>query len=372
MSMTGGFEGYIQQTGKADSGALESKVKEFLAAASKRPELAGLNTTFNAATPQFAMETDIAKAASFNVSVDEIYAAVAAGFNSIYINDFSQFGRGYRVMMQVKGEYRAHPEQISELYVKSSTGSMVPLSAFVKLTPTVGPVLVERFNIFPAAKVLGNPTAGFTSGEAIQAMEEVAQQTLGDDYTLSWTGSAYQEKKSGGSSYNALILGLLVVFLILAAQYERWTLPLSVIMTVPFAMFGAVLAVCLRGFSNDIYFQIALVTLVGLSSKNAILIVEFAVMLRKTGESVVDSALKAARLRFRPIIMTSLAFVCGCIPLALSSGAGCASRHSLGTGVIGGMLGATVLAPLFIPLLYVLVTAGSERFRKGKTADVQF
>ncbi|MDR2106959.1 MAG: multidrug efflux RND transporter permease subunit [Holosporaceae bacterium] len=365
MSMTGGFEGYIQQTGKTDNEALEAKVKEFLAAAAKRPELSGLNTTFNAATPQFNMETDLLKAAAFNVSVNEIYAAVAAGFNSVYINDFSQFGRGYKVLMQAKGNYRAHPEQIGELYVKSGSGEMISLSSFVKLTPTVGPVTVERFNVFPAAKVLGNPAPGFTSGEAIRAMEEVAEQVLGEDYALSWTGSAYQEKRTEKSSYNALILGLLTVFLILAAQHERWSLPLAVIMAVPFAMFGAVLAACLRGSGNDIYFQIALVTLVGLASKNAILIVEFAVMMRESGKSVIESAVQAAKLRFRPIIMTSLAFVFGCLPLAISSGAGSAGRHSLGTGVIGGMLGATILAPLFIPLFYVLVTVGSERFRKG-------
>ncbi|MDR1982266.1 MAG: multidrug efflux RND transporter permease subunit [Holosporaceae bacterium] len=366
MSMTGGFEAYIQQVGKTDVRALEAKIKEFLGAASKRSELVGLSSTFNAATPQFKMEVDNLKAISFKVPIDEIYATMAATFNSLYINDFSQFGRGYKVMLQAKGNYRAHPEQISELYVKSANGSMIPMSAFVKLTPTVGPVVVERFNVFPAAKILGNPAPGFTSGEAIRVMEEVAEQVLGEDYVLSWTGSAYQEKKTGGSSYDALILGLLMVFLILAAQYERWTLPFAIILVVPFALLGAISAVCLRGLSNDIYFQIALVSLIGLSSKNAILIVEFAVMLRKSGESLLNSAIHAARLRFRPIIMTSLAFVFGCLPLSMSSGAGSASRHSLGTGVIGGMLGATLLAPLFIPLFYVLVTMGSERFRRGK------
>jgi multidrug efflux pump len=268
-------------------------------------------------------------------------------------------------MMQAKGNYRVYPEQINELYVKSASGAMVPMSAFVKLTPITGPIVTERFNVFPSAKVLGNAAPGYTSGDAIRAMEDVAKQVLGDGYVLSWTGSAYQEKEAGGSSYNALILGLLVVFLILAAQYERWTLPLAIILVVPFAMFGAILAVCLRGFSNDIYFQIALVTLVGLASKNAILIVEFAVMLRSAGETLLNAAVKAARLRFRPIIMTSLAFVLGCLPLALSSGAGSASRHSLGTGVIGGMLGATILAPLFIPLFYVLITGRSEKFRRS-------
>ncbi|MDR0968777.1 MAG: multidrug efflux RND transporter permease subunit [Holosporaceae bacterium] len=367
MSTTGGFEGYVQQIGKNDAEALEAKVKELVAAASQRPELTGVSAPASASAPQFKMEVDNLKALSLNVPIEEIYAAIGSTFNSSYVNDFSQNGRGYKVMMQAKDNYRAHPEQINEVYVKSRTGAMVPMSAFVKLTPIVGPIISERFNVFPAAKVLGNPASGYTSGEAIKAMEEVAQQVLGEDYMLSWTGSAYQEKETGGSSSNALLLGLLVVFLILAAQYERWTLPIAVILAVPFALFGAISAVLLRGLSNDIYFQIALVTLIGLSAKNAILIVEFANQLRAEGESVINAALKAAKLRFRPIIMTSLAFVLGCLPLAISSGAGCASRHSLGTGVIGGMIGATVLAPLFVPLFYAIVTGMSEKVR-GRNA----
>ncbi|MDR2724194.1 MAG: multidrug efflux RND transporter permease subunit [Holosporaceae bacterium] len=366
MSVTGGFEAYIQQIGKVDGKSLEVKIKELLAAAAQRPELSKLNTTYNASTPKFRMDVDNLKALSLNVPIGEIYTTMAAMFNSLYVNDFSQYGRGYKVMMQARGDYRAYPEQINELYVKSSTGNMVPLSSFVKLTPIIGPVISERFNVFPAAKILGNAAPGYTSGEAISALEAVARQVLGSDYALSWTGSAYQEKEAGGTSYNALLLGLLMVFLILAAQYERWTLPLAILVVVPFAMFGAILAVWLRGFSNDIYFQIAIVTLAGLASKNAILIVEFAVILRNSGENLMEAALKAARLRFRPIVMTSLAFILGSLPLAISSGAGCASRHSLGTGVIGGMLGATILAPLFIPLFYVLITGRSERFRGSK------
>jgi multidrug efflux pump len=361
MSTTGGFEAYIQQTGNTDAQALEAKIKEFIAAASKRPELARVSSNFNASTPQFKMQVDNLKALSLNVPINEIYATMAATFNGMYINDFSKHGRGYKVMMQAKGNYRAYPEQLNELYVKSSVGAMVPMSAFVRLTSTLGPVVMERFNVFPAAKVLGNPAPGHTSGEAIAAVEEVAQQVLGEDFALSWTGSAYQEKQISGSSLGALILGLLVVFLILAAQYESIKLPFAVILTVPFAMFGAIVAVFMRNFSNDIYFQIALVTLVGLSSKNAILIVEFASMLQNAGESVLNAALKAAQLRFRPIVMTSLAFVLGCVPLAVSSGAGCASRHSIGTGVIGGMIGATVLAPLFIPLFYMLISGKNKK-----------
>ncbi|MCR5225289.1 MAG: efflux RND transporter permease subunit, partial [Alphaproteobacteria bacterium] len=367
MSTTGGVEGYVQQTGEVDSKALEEKINALVAAASKRPEFASVSTTFNGSTPQFRMIVDNLKALSFDVSIDEIYNTMAATFNTYYINDFSKNGRGFKVLMQAKGEYRAYPDKINEIYVKSRTGTMIPLSSFVKFEQIVGPVTVERFNVFPAAKIMATPASGYTSGEAIVALENVAKDVLGQDYMLSWVGSAYQEKETGGTSHTALVLGLLVVFLILAAQYERWTLPFAVILAVPFALFGAIFAVTLRGFSNDIYFQIALVTLIGLSAKNAILIVEFAVMLRKSGKSLFEAAVQAAQLRFRPIIMTSLAFVLGCVPLALSAGAGSASRHSLGTGVIGGMLGATVLAPLFVPLFYVLITNVSEKVRnKGE------
>ncbi|MDR1362266.1 MAG: multidrug efflux RND transporter permease subunit [Holosporaceae bacterium] len=364
MSVTGGFEGYVQRIGDTNSLALDGKVKELLAEAARRPELTGLNTTFNATSPQFNMEVDTLKAMSLQIPISEIYDTMAATFGAKYVNDFSKFGRGFKVMMQSEGKYRSYPEQISEIYVRSSKNVMIPLSSLVKLTPSVGPDIVDRFNVFTAAKIIGSPAPGFTSGQAIRAMEEVASKVLGDEYKLSWTGSAYQEKLTGGNFINAMLLGLLVVFLILAALYERWSLPFVIIFAVPFGIFGAVLAVALRGYSNDIYFQVALITLTGLSVKNAVLIVEFAVMFREAGESIINSALKAAATRFRPIVMTSLAFILGCVPLMVSSGVGCGSRNSLGTGVVGGMIGATVLAPLFIPLMFVLVTRISEKLKK--------
>jgi len=365
MSTTGGVEGYIQKTGDVNTRELEGKARELVAAASKRPEMSVVQTTFNASTPQLEMRVDELKALSLGVSISDLYTAVATTFNTFYVNDFSKAGRGFKVMIQAEDKYRAYPDQISEVYVKSRDGAMIPLSAFVTFKPTVGPVLMERFNMFPSAKILASPAPGYSSGQVISAMEEVAKEVLGEGYSFAWAGSAYQEKENGGSSYDALVLGIIVVFLILAALYERWTLPFSVLLAIPFAMFGAIVAVWLRGLSNDIYFQVALITLVGLSAKNAILIVEFAVMFRKKGMSLVDAAIKAAKLRFRPIIMTSLAFILGCVPLAVGSGAGSASRHAIGTSVIGGMLGATILAPLFVPLFYVLVTKMSEHF-KGK------
>ncbi len=366
LSMTGGIEGYLQKVGDTDSKALEEKAREFVAVASKRPELVQVQTTFNASTPQLKMVVDELKALSLGVSINSIYTTIGTTFNTFYVNDFSKAGRGFRVMVQAEDKYRAYPDQLNDAYVKSNTGAMIPLSAFVKFIPTVGPTMIERYNMFFAAKIMATPAPGYSSGQAIKAMEEVAREVGGSEYSFSWTGSAYQEKENGGSSYDALLLGIVVVFLILAALYERWTLPISVLLAVPFAMFGAILAVYLRGLSNDIYFQVALITLVGLSAKNAILIVEFAVMFKKQGMNLVDSAIKAAKLRFRPIIMTSFAFILGCVPLAISSGAGSASRHAIGTSVIGGMLGATILAPLFIPLFFVLVTKMSERVRGGK------
>jgi len=233
---------------------------------------------------------------------------------------------------------------------------MVPLNALVNVERTIGPDTVDRFNIFPAAKIMGNPAPGYSSGQSLAVMQEIVSKTLPSEYTVGWTGSAYQEISTAGTGYQGFLFGLVMVFLILAAQYERWSLPLAVLTAVPFALFGAILAIYLRGIENDIYFQIGLVTLIGLAAKNAILIVEFAAERHREGLSVFDAALEAARLRFRPIIMTSLAFILGVLPLATSTGAGAASRHSIGTGVIGGMLAATVLAIIFVPLFFRLLT----------------
>ncbi len=245
---------------------------------------------------------------------------------------------------------------------------MIPLSSLVTVRRIVGPDLVDRFNIFPAAHLLGGPAPGYSSGQALAAMEEVAKEVLPADYSLQWMGAAYQEKAASGSGGTSFLFGIIMVFLILAAQYERWSLPFAVITAVPFAVFGALLAVWMRGLQNDVYFQVGLLTLIGLGAKNAILIVEFAVLERKQGKSIREAAMSAAELRFRPIIMTSLAFVLGCVPLAISSGAGAASRHSIGTGVIGGMLGATLIATFFIPMFYLLISTLADRMKKTRAA----
>lgn len=358
MSTTGGLEGYVQNRSGQGSDALEAKVNEFITAAQKRPELTGVSTTFSSATPQYKLTVDEIKAMAMNVSLSELYTTIQGTFGTAYVNDFTKYSRSFRVMVQADGDYRARPEQLGDIYVRSNTGAMVPLSAFITLTPILGPDMVERFNAFPAAKVMATPADGYSSGQAIAAMEQVARETLGEEFTLSWTGTTYQETISGSSSAIALMLGILVVFLILAAQYERWGLPFAVILAVPFGMFGALLGTYMRGLSNDIYFQIALVALVGLAAKNAILLVEFAVLVKEQGATAYEAALQSVKLRFRPIVMTSLAFILGCVPLAVSSGAGAASRHSIGTAVVFGMLAATAIAPLFIPLFFYLISGG--------------
>lgn len=356
MSITGGFEGYIQNKSGADIAEIAQVAGAVVEAAKKRPELRNVQTTVSPYVPQYYATLDRAKAKALNIPISDVFSVMQSTFGTYYINDFSLYGRSFRVMLQAEGAFRDKPEDLRYVYVRTSEQKMVPLSSLVTMKRVVGPDLVERFNIFPSAKVMGEPAPGYSSGQAIAAMEEIANQILSKDYSLSWMGSAYQEKAASGSSAFAFIFGILMVFLILAAQYERWSLPLAVITAVPFAVFGAVVAVWLRGLSNDVYFQVGLITLIGLGAKNAILIVEFAVLKHNEGLSLFESAIAAAKLRFRPIVMTSLAFILGCVPLATSSGAGAASRHSIGTGVIGGMLAATCIAILFVPMFYKLIS----------------
>ncbi|SHJ68248.1 efflux RND transporter permease subunit [Halodesulfovibrio aestuarii] len=367
MSNTGGFEAYLQSRSGKGVRDLAQKADMVVKAAAKRPELSRITPNFSVNAPQLDIRLDREKAKSMGVPVSRVFETMQATFGAYYINDFNKLGRTFKVQIQSESDYRRTPEDISNVYVRSDKGDMIPLTALVTVKQITGPEVVERFNVFPAAKLLGGPAPGYSSSQALTAMEEVVKETLPADYTLAWTGSAYQEKATGGTSSQVFILGLLMVFLILAAQYEKWSLPLAVIMAVPFALFGAILANYGRGLANDVYFQIALVTLVGLSSKNAILIVEFASMLHKEGMSAYDAALEAAKMRFRPIVMTSLAFILGVVPLAISSGAGAASRHSIGTGIIGGMLASTFIATLFVPSFYRAIIAFTERmFKKDK------
>ena len=355
MSNTGGFEAYLQSRGEGDVKALAAMTEVLVAEASKNPVLGRVATTFGANVPQLRIDLDREKAKALGVAVSDVYAAMQATFGAYYVNDFNKFGRTFKVQIQSEADFRDRPEDLRDVFVRSNKGEMIPLTALATIEKSTGPEVMERFNVFPAAKIMGQPAPGHTSGEALAAMEQAAAKVLPPEYTLAWTGSAYQEKAAQGSSALVFAMGLVMVILILAAQYERWTLPFAVVMAVPFALFGAIAAVYGRDLSNDIYFQIALVTLIGLAAKNAILIVEFAVLEVKAGKTLAEAALSAAKLRFRPIIMTSLAFILGCLPLAVSTGAGANSRHAIGTGVIGGMLGATIIAPFFIPVFFKLI-----------------
>jgi multidrug efflux pump len=366
MSTTGGFEGYIQDRSGGSTEQLSAKVQAFIAAAAKRPELAGVQSTFSANVPQYFIDLDRIKAHALGVPVNDVFTAMQATFGSYYVNDFSLYGRTFQVSLQAEAEFRSKPGDLSQVYVRADSGELISLSSLVKVKRILGPDSYARFNVYPSAKILGSPAPGFSSGQALTAIQEVASEVLGSDYSIGWTGSAYQELATQGSGSNAFIFGLILVFLILAAQYERWTLPLAVVTAVPFAVFGAIVAVWLRGIENDLYFQVGLLTLIGLAAKNAILIVEFAVLCRQQGMSIFESALEASRLRFRPIIMTSLAFVLGVVPLVTSSGAGAASRHSIGTGVLGGMLAATFLAIFLIPMFYLLVESLADKIGNSR------
>ncbi len=356
MSTTGGFEFYLQDRSGGTLASLSEAANKVVQAAAQRPELRGVSTTFTTAVPQYRIDVDREKAKALGIPINTIFDTMQASFGSFYVNDFTLFGRTYRVSLSSEPDFREKPDDLRQVFVRSDRNLMVPLNELVSVTRVVGPDTVDRFNIFPSAKILGGPAPGYSSGQAIAAMQQVVAATLPNDYTIGWTGSAYQELATQGSGRLGFVFGLVMVFLILAAQYERWSLPLAVITAVPFAVFGALLAVWLRGLENDVYFQIGLVTLIGLAAKNAILIVEFASQRYQDGLSAYDAAMEAARLRFRPIVMTSLAFILGVLPLATSTGAGSASRHSIGTGVIGGMLAATFIAILFVPLFFRLLT----------------
>ncbi len=369
MSVTGGFDMYVQDRKGGSIEDLGKVVNQIIEKAKTRPELMGVRTALAANIPQYKIDVDIEKAKAKDVNINDIYSTINATFGSYYVNDFSLYGRTYKVNLQAKDEFRNNVDDFQYVYVRSNKGDLLPINSFITYKKVVGADIVERFNLFQAAKVSGQPAAGYSSGDSLKAIEEVAKEVLPEGYTISWTGTAYQEKQVGGSSALAFIFGIIFLFLILCALYERWLLPISVVLAVPFAIFGAILATNLRSLDNNIYFQIGLLVLAGLAAKNAILIVEFALQKQKEGLNLIDSAIEAAKVRLRPIIMTSLAFTVGVMPLAISSGAGAASKHSIGTGVVGGMLSATFLAILFIPLFYILVSKLSSKKKEVKREE---
>ena len=357
---TGGFEFWIQDTAAGSPVELEAQTQAFLAKARARPELAGLNSTFNASAQQLRADVDREKAMLLGVPVQDVYSAIQAQFGSLTASQFSQFSRVWWVIVQSDAQFRQQPGDLTRLYTRSNQGKMVPLSAVVSTQWTAGPDILPHFNGFPAAKVIGNPAAGYSSGQAIAAMEELARE-LPSAYSFGWSGLAFEEKQSGGTSSLAFVFGLIIVFLVLAAQYESWTLPGAVMTAIPFGVLGALLTNYLRGLENDVYFQIGLLVLIGLGAKNAVLRVSAAVDFRKQGKTIMEATVLAGEQRLRPIIMTSLAFAVGCLPLAIAVGAGANARHSIGTGIIGGMIGETTLAMLYVPLFFYIFDRLAER-----------
>jgi hydrophobe/amphiphile efflux-1 (HAE1) family protein len=356
LGTAGGFELYLQNRGEGGPERMAQVMGQFMAAASQEPMLGMVQTPWRPAVPQLRVDVDRERAKALGVPLEELYGALAATMGTYYVNDFNKYGRTWQVLMSADPAYRNRPDDIGKIYVKSQANEMVPLGSLARVSYSAGPDALDRFNNLPGVKIFGQGAPGISTGQALEAVERVAAKTLPADFSLDWSGASYQEKRSAGTSGIALALAVVMVFLILAAQYEKWSLPLSVLLALPFGTFGALAAVWLRGLTNDVYFQIGLVTLLGLAAKNAILIVEYAVLKHEEGLSASAAAVEAARLRFRPILMTSLAFILGVLPLAISTGAGAGARHSVGTGVMGGMIAATFLAIFFVPMFFKLMT----------------
>ncbi len=363
LGTTGGFEFEVEDRTGGGSAKLDAATQAVLAAARKQPELDAqqLLTTFGAATPELEFVLNRDKAKQFGVNLSDVFATMQVFLGSLYINDFNLFGRTFRVIVQGEGGDRTGQLDFAKIFVPTAGGGVLPLDALGKLRPMVGPPTVPHYNLYGSAQITGQPAAGYSSGQAVAAMQRAAAAALPDGFDDDWTGVIYQQLQAGSAALLIFALAFVFVFLSLAAQYESWSMPFMVLLSVPFALFGALFALWLRGLQLDVYGQIGLVMLIGLSAKNAILIVEFAKRLREEGRPAVEAAMEAARLRLRPILMTAFAFILGVSPLVIASGAGAASRQSLGTVVFGGMLVATVLGLVFTPVFYVTIEMLRER-----------
>ena len=351
---SGGFSFMLEDRVGKDVPYLAGNTNRFLEAARKRPELTRLNSSLNAQVPQVLVQVDRDKVLKQGVEIADVYSTLRAFMGSLFVNYFNRFGRAWQVYISAEDGYRTQAKDVMNFFVRNKDGEMLPLSSVVSLQTKAGPEFTSRFNEYRAVEITGSPAPGYSTVQAMNALEEVAKQVLPKGMGYDWNALSYQQKKASTQVSPAAVFGfsLLVVFLILAAQYESWALPFSVLLATPIAVFGAFMALWIRGFENNVYAQIGLVMLIGLSAKNAILIVEFARAQRLEGKSPMDAALEGARIRLRPILMTAFAFIFGTVPLAIASGAGAVARQVLGSAVIGGMLAATLLAIFIIPVTY--------------------
>ena len=368
LGMAGGFQMQIEDRGGVGLAELQQIIGEMVRDGNAQTGLQGLQSSFRAEVPVIYADVDREKAKSLGVPLDSVFAALQTALGSSYVNDFNKFGRSYQVRVQADQRFRLEPEDIRRIEVRDRQGKMVPLGTMVRVEKRLGPMIIPRYNLYSSASVTGGAAPGFSTGQALQLMEQMAEQKLPAEMSAEWTGMSFQEKRVGGQTTYVFGMAVLMVYLVLAAQYESWFLPAAVILVVPLALLGTVAAVAFRGMDNNIYTQIGVVLIIALASKNAILIVEFARDLRNQGRSTLEAAVEASRLRFRPILMTSFAFILGIWPLVKATGAGAVSRQSLGTAVFGGMLAATLLAVFFIPVFYVLMQNLAEFWSRPKAA----
>ncbi len=371
LGTSGGFEMKLQDRSGAGPQALQQMAEAVAAAANTQTGLQGVYTTFRATTPQLFVDVDRTAAKMVGVPLNDIFGTLQTYLGSAYVNDFTRFGRNFQVNLQADSMARARIDDIVRLKVRNRDGRMIPLGTFLDTRFTLGPQVVSRFNLYPAANINGNPAPGFSSGQALELMEDLTRRTIPDSMGFEWTGMSFQEKLAASGGSATFLMSIVFVFLVLAAQYESWSIPLGVIMVVPLSVLGVTLALMLRSMEVNTYTQIGLVLLVGLAAKNAILIVEFAQQLHDGGRPVLEAAVEAARLRFRPILMTSLAFVLGTFPLVVASGAGAASRQAAGTAVFGGQIAAIIMAVLFVPVFWTVILrlTGGRRAGAPEAAD---
>ncbi len=368
LGSTGGFQMELQDVGGSGLELLQQVAYDLVEQGRQNPVLTSMNTTFRAGVPQLFVEVDREKVKRLDVPLSEIFNTLQANLGSAYVNDFNLFGRVWKVMIQADEPFRIERADITRLFVRSNSGKMIPLSTLVNVQDTVGPTVQARYNLYSSASITGDAAAGYSSGQSIAAMQEIANNSLPPSVSFQWTGVTYQQLVAGGAAGFIFALAIVFVYLFLAAQYESWTLPFGIILAVPFAILGASVFTLARGLDNNVYTQIGFVLLIGLSAKNAILIVEFANQLRQSGKTAFEAAREAARLRFRPILMTALSFILGVLPLLFATGAGAASRVSLGTAVFGGMVFATVFGIFVIPWLYFVVQSLSDKIGGAKTS----